>query len=131
MAGDAADDVEEILGQLRGPGLRITVSRRAIVCSLLNGADHLTTDALVDDVRRGNPDVSRATVYRTISVLDSLGLMQHHQLAPGPARHHLLGRKHEHLVREECGQVVSVTAPLSPVSWTNSVPSMASRSAST
>lgn len=69
MAGDAADDVEEILGQLRGAGLRITVSRRAIVCSLLNGADHLTTDALVDDVRRGNPDVSRATVYRTISVL--------------------------------------------------------------
>jgi Fur family ferric uptake transcriptional regulator len=105
-------EIEAILDQLRDAGLRITESRRVIVSALIEQAEHLTTDALVDDVRGHHPEASRATVYRTIAVMDSLGLLEHHGLGPGPASYHLSGRDHRHLVCEVCGSVISVPASL-------------------
>jgi Fe2+ or Zn2+ uptake regulation protein len=103
-------NVDAVLDRLRGAGLRITASRRVIVSTLLERDEHLTTDALVLEVKRRCPDASRATVYRTVSVLGALGLLEQHDLGPGPASYHLGGHDHRHLVCEFCGAVVPVRA---------------------
>ena len=58
--------------------------------------------------------MSRATVYRTISHLESSGLVRklglddahaHYEVTLGPA-------PHEHLICERCGKIVEITDPV-------------------
>lgn len=107
MTAGAADRSEAILARLRDEGGRITPSRRAVVAVLLEADGHLTADEVADAVAERVPDVSVSTVYRTLDVLERLGEVEHLHVGHGhgPARYHLAGRRHVHLLCRRCGQV--------------------------
>jgi Fur family transcriptional regulator, ferric uptake regulator len=108
----ADDRLEEILGRLRDRGGKVTTPRRAIITALLEADQHVTAEALVDGVRRANPEIHISTVYRTLETLTELGVINHVHLGHGPAVYHLTDDVHHHLVCDSCGAIIELPADL-------------------
>jgi Fe2+ or Zn2+ uptake regulation protein len=102
---------DELLDRLRDVGLRATTQRRVIVETLLAQPAHVTAEDLTARVNERYPEVHAATVYRTLEVLESLGVL--YRLANGhaPTQWHLSDRSHQHLVCDGCGRVEEVSTP--------------------
>jgi len=63
---------------LRRRGFRWTNQRAAIVRTALQSHEHFTAEELLALCRRLDPKVSRATVYRTLAVLEEAGFVDAH-----------------------------------------------------
>ena len=100
-----------IVSTLRRQGHRITPQRRAVVRAIAASQDHLTPAIIHEKVRRNNPGIGLVTVYRTLEILDRLGLICEVH-AGGSCRSYLVRRPlehHHHLICSECGTVVDFT----------------------
>lgn len=100
---------------LRTGGQRVTPARRAIIDVLASTGDHLSADDIIDELAKVEPDVHRATVYRTLDSLVHLGVINHVHLPHGAATYHLAGQEtphHLHLVCGSCDAVVDAPSDL-------------------
>jgi Fur family ferric uptake transcriptional regulator len=90
---------------LRARGLRWTPQRR-IVLEVLAGIDgHVTGADLVDGCRAIDPATTPSTVYRTLDVLEELGLVSHSHGREGRQEFHVQpAADHGHLVCSSCGR---------------------------
>jgi Fur family ferric uptake transcriptional regulator len=100
--------LEDILGQLRAAGGRITSARRATVAALLHHESHPTAEDLAEIVQSQHPDVHQTTIYRILDDLERLGVVEHTHLGHGPAVYHLTESAHPHVVCDRCGKVIPV-----------------------
>ncbi|MGH9277429.1 MAG: Fur family transcriptional regulator [Acidimicrobiales bacterium] len=106
------DRLSLILTTLGQDGRRITAGRRAVVEALVGAEGHVSADDLAELVRRSQPGVHRATVYRTLEALEDAGLVEHVHLGHGRSVYHLADDLHQHLVCEACGAVEEAPAEL-------------------
>lgn len=103
----------EVLQRLRAAGCRVTVPRRAVVEALLQaGHGHITADELAQRVRARYPDIHRATVYRTLDVLQEAGVITHVHMGHGPSTFHLGNDSHHHVACNVCNRVTEVPAEM-------------------
>lgn len=94
--------------RLRGSGLRLT-PQREMVLRAVRDLGHATPDEVLVRVRRDSSAINVSTVYRTLEVLEQLGLVRHAHLTDrAPTYHSTAGREHFHVVCRNCGLVVSV-----------------------
>jgi Fur family ferric uptake transcriptional regulator len=100
-----------LLDRLREVGLRATTQRRVIVETLLDQPAHITAEDLTAVVNERYPEVHTATVYRTLEVLESLGVLYRLDNGHAPTQWHLTERSHQHLVCDTCGAVEEVSSP--------------------
>lgn len=100
MAGD------RLTVALRGRGLRATPQRRAVL-DAVDALGHATAEQVAEHVDRStDEDVSLSTVYRTLELLEDLGLVTHAHLEHGAPSYHSTRRsEHLHLVCRACGRV--------------------------
>mgnify|MGYP001345762680 FL=1 len=100
-----ADIVEQAL---RASGFRWTNQRALIVREALATHDHFTAEELLDLCRKKDPKVSRATVYRTLSVLEDAGFVEGLETGDGGRRfEHVLGHEHhDHMVCLKCERIL-------------------------
>lgn len=76
-----------IAERLRRAGLRVTLQRRAIwEAFVTSGFQHLTADEVLHVARESLPELSRATVYNTLTDLVRTGIL-HTIPGPGAARY--------------------------------------------
>ena len=103
-ADRATDRWADVRRRLRARGLRWTPQRRVLL-EVLAGVDgHVTGAELVERTRRIDPTTTPSTVYRTLDVLEGLGLVSHsHGLAGRQEFHVNPGADHGHLVCSSCG----------------------------
>lgn len=102
MATAAWDTVRE---RLRARGLRWTPQRRALVQVLAQTDGHVTGSELVERCRVVDPATIPSTVYRTLDVLEDLGLVRHGHGADGREEFHVLPQvEHGHLHCHQCGR---------------------------
>jgi Fur family ferric uptake transcriptional regulator len=93
---------------LRSHGFRITAQRELILRSVQE-LPHPNQDSILDYVRNSAQDLNRTTVYRTLGVLEDVGLIQHSHVGSGAPVYHLTAQAaHIHLVCQSCGEVISV-----------------------
>jgi Fur family ferric uptake transcriptional regulator len=84
--------------RLRARGLRWTPQRRVLVDVLSRTHGHVTGAELVDRCRAVDPTTTPSTVYRTLDVLEELGIVQHAHGADGREEFHVLPTSdHGHL----------------------------------
>ena len=99
--------------RLRAHGYRITAQRRLV----LEAVDHLghgTPEEILLEVQRSAAGVNLSTVYRTLEVLEEVGLVTHAHISHGaPTYHSTGGDAHIHLVCRHCDGVESVAASVS------------------
>src|SRR6266536_4288216 len=76
-----------LLERLRAREWRITSQRRVIAQALEGDHVHLTADEVLGIARGRLPEVSLATVYKTLNELVAMGEVQQVDAGPGPTRY--------------------------------------------
>jgi Fur family ferric uptake transcriptional regulator len=96
---------------LRSSGHRLT-PQRELVLAAVETLGHATPDEVYAEVRTHSESINLSTVYRTLELLDELGLIRHAHLTDrAPTYHSARGHEHAHLVCRECRRVVSIDRP--------------------
>ncbi|MEU3713316.1 Fur family transcriptional regulator [Streptomyces catenulae] len=91
---------------LRKRGYRLTPQRQ-LVLEAVDRLEHATPDDVLTEVRKTAGSVNISTVYRTLELLEELGLVSHAHLGHGSATYHLADRHHHmHLVCRDCTEVI-------------------------
>jgi Fur family ferric uptake transcriptional regulator len=94
--------------KLRGSGYRLTPQRELILAAV-ERLGHATPDEVLAEVRTHSSAVNHSTVYRTLEVLEELGLVRHAHLSDrAPTYHSVTDHEHFHLVCRNCQRVISV-----------------------
>jgi Fur family ferric uptake transcriptional regulator len=94
--------------RLRGSGYRLTPQRELILAAV-ERLGHATPDEVLAEVRQHSAAVNASTVYRTLEVLEELGLVRHAHLSDrAPTYHSVTDHEHFHLVCRNCRKVISV-----------------------
>jgi Fur family transcriptional regulator, ferric uptake regulator len=95
--------------ELRSRGYRVTPQRQ-LVLEAVASLDHATPEDIAASVQRTAKGVNISTIYRTLELLDNLGLVKHTHLGHGAPIYHLASdAEHVHLVCQECGKVEQVS----------------------
>jgi Fur family transcriptional regulator, ferric uptake regulator len=95
---------ESIGDLLRRRGLRWTSQRAAVVEVLAASNGHITGVELIERCRARDPGTTPSTVYRTLDVLEEIGLVRHGHGADGREEFHVLpAGEHGHLYCSVCG----------------------------
>lgn len=97
---------DEALDRLRVAGGRVTRARRTLLEDLYRAPGRVT----VDELAARHPDVDGATLYRSLSHFESIGLVDHVHLGHGPAGYRWVGHRSVAVVCENCSRVVDVPA---------------------
>ena len=83
--------------KLRETGFKITPQRRAVIDILLkHNSEHLSSEQIYDLVRVDCPEIGLATVYRTMQLLDEIGVIS----------------KLNHLICKNCSKIIEVQEDL-------------------
>jgi Fur family transcriptional regulator, ferric uptake regulator len=97
--------------RLRRRGLRWTPQRSTVIQVLAESDGHITAAELVERCRARDPSTIPSTVYRTLDVLEELGLLRHGHGADGREEFHVLpGSEHGHLHCAQCGATWEIGA---------------------
>jgi Fur family ferric uptake transcriptional regulator len=95
-------------------GLRSTGQRRTIIERFFEAEGHVSIDELLEQVRRTDPGIGYATVYRTMKMLTASGIAHEHKFGDGLARYEPADDEthHDHLICVECGGIEEFEEPL-------------------
>jgi Fur family transcriptional regulator, ferric uptake regulator len=100
--------VNDLSEKLRGSGKRMTAQREQILRAV-ETLGHATPDEVLAEVHRHSTSINISTVYRTLEILEELGLVRHAHLSDrAPTYHSVGGHEHFHLVCRNCHRVISV-----------------------
>lgn len=102
-------DPTPIVSALGRAGYRLTEPRRSLAGLIADQVGHFTAAGLVETARAERLGIGRATVFRTLEVLEELGAVERLDLPSGvhayvgcePAHHH-------HIVCSRCGRTDEV-----------------------
>jgi Fur family ferric uptake transcriptional regulator len=100
----ATVDYDDVLELLRSRGLRMTPQRRAIVSEVMRTKGHISPAAIARTIEEEMPGVNPSTVYRTLSLLEEVGVLQHSHLESGAEYHKAEEAQHVHLTCHRCGR---------------------------
>ena len=85
-------------------GLRITEQRRVIAKVLGESEDHPDVETRAAAV---DPNISIATVYRTVRLFEEAGILERHEFGDGRSRYEAASdAHHDHLIDVETGSVI-------------------------
>lgn len=105
------DKTAKLTDALRKAGVRVTRQRIALLSVLRDAADHPDAEELHKRVKRIEPAVALATVYRTLAVLEGEGVVHRHSFEGGGARFEAAtARHHDHIVDLDSGEVIEFSS---------------------
>ena len=98
--------MESFHKRLQEAGLKSTRQRDVIVEAFFRLDKHISADELLDEVRKEQPRIGYATVYRTLKLLVDSGIAHQRQFGDGQARYEIAGEHHDHLICNKCGLIL-------------------------
>jgi Fur family transcriptional regulator, ferric uptake regulator len=108
---EGAPDWSGVRDKLRARGLRWTPQRRTLIDVLSRADGHVTGAELIERCREVDPTTIPSTVYRTLGVLEELGMLRHSHGADGREEFHVQpAATHGHLHCRSCGTTWEVPA---------------------
>jgi Fur family ferric uptake transcriptional regulator len=101
--------IEAAVGKMRGRGYKATPQRMAVLRALA-AEQHQS----MESIRSRCPRVGMVTVYRTLDLLNGLGIVRRLHLGDG-ARYELAEDHHHHTICDSCGDISEFDeCPLDP-----------------
>ncbi len=102
--------MSKLLQKCADAGLKMTEQRKVILRVLEESGDHPSVEMVCERAKQSDASISIATVYRTLGLLDELGLVLKHDFGGTYARFEVTPEAdhehHHHLIDTETGQVV-------------------------
>jgi len=99
--------------RIRGCGRRWTASREAVLRCLSKTNRHLSPKEIYREITRLYPGIGLTTIYRTLELLDRMGLLHQLRIGDGQVRYGLKSEDiedhHHHLICTECGRIIDYT----------------------
>ena len=97
-------DIEQLCADR---GLRITEQRRVIARVLSDAADHPDVEQVHKRATKIDPNISLATVYRTVRLFEEATILERHDFGDGRARYEEAPEAHhDHLIDIQSGRVI-------------------------
>ena len=98
---------ETIIERCEAKGLRLTGQRRTIAGVLEAADDHPDVEELYARASAADPNISLATVYRTVKLFEEAGILEKLEFGDGRARYEDAERDHhDHLIDLKSGDVI-------------------------
>jgi Fur family peroxide stress response transcriptional regulator len=101
-----------IIKAFRERGYKATPQRIAISRFVLHNHTHPTAQRIYGEVKKVYPTVSLATIYKTIQILEEVGLIQELNLPKDQTRFDPNMELHAHLICLQCKGISDWTNPL-------------------
>ena len=98
---------------LKEKGMLCSNQREQILATFIKTRNHPTVDDLYNTIRKKDPKIGLATVYRTIKAICDSGLAGEIDFGDGARRfeHKYKRHKHYHLICIKCGRIIEVKNP--------------------
>ena len=98
-------DTPSIVTALDRAGYRLTAPRRSVAALIAGRDGHFTAGDLVAEARVRRLGVGRATIFRTLEVLETIGAIERLDLPSGDHAYVVCRRTHHHhVVCSQCGR---------------------------
>lgn len=93
---------------LKKEDMRLTKQRMAILEDVLRSAEHRECDDIYLSLKTKGVSVSRATIYRTMDILEAIGFVRKMDIGDGRARYEnkISQSHHDHIICIECGRIL-------------------------
>jgi len=93
--------------------LRYTEQRDIIIEELYKNTGHFTPDEFYDIIKDKHPEIGKATVYRTLILLEEAEITSRIEFGDGRFRYELYADRdhHDHLICERCKRSIEVIDP--------------------
>ncbi|MCK0150956.1 transcriptional repressor [Marivita sp. S6314] len=103
---------DTIISRCEARGLRLTDQRRTIATVLQDSDDHPDVEELYARASGLDPNISIATVYRTVKLFEESGILEKVDFGDGRARYEDAERDHhDHLIDLQTGKVIEFVDP--------------------
>lgn len=111
------NEMNRIKAMIKTKGFKLTPQRRATIEVILkNEGKHMSTEEVYVEVKKSCPEIGLATVYRTMMLLEEVGVLQKHNFDDGRNRYEINhpdeDHHHHHLICKKCGRVSEVEEDL-------------------
>lgn len=105
---DITEITEVFRKYLHERGLRFTPERVEVIREIFSSEEHIESEELYLRLKNKKSRVSRATVYRCLSLLESCGLVNKSSFGQRHSHYELAFNRdhHDHLICNKCGKVV-------------------------
>ncbi|MFO0984539.1 MAG: Fur family transcriptional regulator [Planctomycetota bacterium] len=103
------NQVEEAFDRfIRGKGLKLTSQRKKILKAVFHTHRHFTADELYDMLHHERLRISRATIYRTLSLLEEGKFLESLDVGKDSKYYeHIMGHAHhDHMICVNCGKFI-------------------------
>jgi Fur family transcriptional regulator, ferric uptake regulator len=107
---EGRENLSELTDRLRGKSRKITGPRQSILEVLRRHEHPITTKEILAELPKGECDL--ATVYRSMHLLEEMGMVQRFDFGDGSTRFELVAHQHDHhhhLVCRNCSRVVEIS----------------------
>ena len=106
--------IRKLYEALKGKGLKLTNQRRLVAQEILSMASHFTVDHLADSLRENKNKISRATLYRIVSIMVEAGLLEEHDFGQNSKFYEYTSdnKHHDHMICLDCDQIEEFVDPL-------------------
>ncbi|SMC09854.1 Fur family transcriptional regulator [Nitratiruptor tergarcus] len=111
MSAEKQKDLELYLDELKTivkkRGLKYSTQREQILKVLFNAKNHLTPEEIYQEVKKENTSIGLATVYRTLSFLESEDIVSSISFGSEGKKYELnRGEHHDHMICIKCGKII-------------------------
>lgn len=98
---------DKLYDYLSERGLRHTQQRETILAEFLKRHEHVTVEELWYRVRRKDPAIGYATVYRALKLFTECGIANRREFGENSARYEgITSHHHDHLICTKCGKII-------------------------
>ena len=105
------DKISRIESRCAEKGLKMTGQRRVIARVISESVDHPDVELLYERSSAIDPNISIATVYRTVKLFEEAGISHKHDFGDGRARYEEASEQHhDHLIDLKSGKVIEFTS---------------------
>lgn len=116
MIKDRSLQRRSLLQEMAALGVRITAQRRVLIETFQQAEGHMDAATLLEQAKKRDSKIDRATVYRTLELLKKLRLIDELDLMHLNGEKHFYEAKttfdHVHLACFQCGRIEEFASPL-------------------
>jgi Fur family ferric uptake transcriptional regulator len=97
---------------LQDRGLKYTPERQAVLQEVLRNDEHFEAEELLISMRQQGKRVAKATIYRTLPLLVSCGILRQVQFGDNLTRYeHTFGQDpHDHMICNRCRKIIEFSS---------------------
>lgn len=100
--------LEDFKRKARASGLKVTPQRLAVYRAIVSRHDHPSAEELYEELKGKIEGISLTTVYRTLSSLETVGLVQRVPTLRDKVRYDARVEPHSHFICLNCGRIFDV-----------------------